>query len=127
MREYMLLIRNLGDQKAGMTPAAHQEFLKECETYIGVLKKQGKLIAAQPLAREGKIISGSKAGWSEKTVDPAQEIQVGYYHIFAADLDDAVAIAKMNPEFDFGTTASIEVRPIKTAEKTTGFVYPKSV
>ena len=127
MREYMLLIRNQGDQKAAMAPATHQEFLKECETYIGVLKKEGKLIAAQPLAREGKIITGSKAGWKERPVDPKQENQVGYYHIFANDLDDAVAIAKKNPEFEYGTTASIEVRPIKTAEKTTGFVYPKSV
>lgn len=41
-------------------------------------------------------------------------------------MNDAVEIAKQNPEFAFGTTARIEVRPIKTKENTTGFVYPKN-
>jgi hypothetical protein len=41
-------------------------------------------------------------------------------------MDEAIEIAKRNPEFEFGTTARIELRPIKTKEKTTGFVYPKS-
>ena len=53
-----------------------------------------------------------------------KEIQVGYYHIFAADLDEAVAIAKRNPEFRYTATAKIEVRPIKAMEEDTGFVYP---
>ena len=127
MKEFMLLIRNQGDQKSAMSLAVHEEFLKSCETYIIMLKKEGKLIAAQPLAREGKIVAGSKTGWKETPVDAKKEIQVGYYHIFAEDMDDAIAIAKRNPEFEYGTTASIEVRPIKTAEQTTGYVYPKSV
>lgn len=127
MKEYMLLIRNQGDQKSVMSPAKHEEFLKACETYISMLKKEGKLIAAQPLAREGKTIVGSRGQWKETLVDAKKEIQVGYYHVLAKDLEEAIAIAKRNPEFEYGATASIEIRPIKTAEKTTGFVYPKSV
>ena len=49
---------------------------------------------------------------------------MGYYHILANDLDEAVRIAKNNPEFEFVPSASIEVRPVKTKEKETGFVYP---
>jgi hypothetical protein len=125
MKEFMLLIRNEGGDTSTLSPGEHHEFLMQCETYIGRLKAEGKLIAAQPLAREGTIISGSKVRWKETAVDVQKEIQVGYYHIFANDLDEAIAIAKRNPEFEYGTTASIEVRPIKTAEQTTGFVYPK--
>jgi hypothetical protein len=36
-----------------------------------------------------------------------------------------VTIAKANPEFEYGTAARIEVRPVKIKEQTTGFVYPK--
>ena len=76
--------------------------------------------------REGKIISGSKGAWKEGPFNETKEVIVGYYHILAEDLDDAIAIAKGNPEFEYGTTARIEVRPIKTKEESTGFVYPKT-
>jgi hypothetical protein len=39
-------------------------------------------------------------------------------------LNDAIAIAKQNPEFEFGKTARVEVRPITMKEEDTGFVYP---
>jgi hypothetical protein len=41
-------------------------------------------------------------------------------------MNEAVSIAKENPEFEYGTTARIEVRPIKTKEVTTNYVYPKT-
>ena len=126
MKEFMLLIRNKGEHLATLSPAQHQEFLKECESYIGNLKRDGKLIAAQPFVREGKIISGKEGAWHEIPFTETSEIQVGYYHILASDLDEAISIAKKNPEFEYGTTARIEVRPVKMREATTGFVYPKN-
>lgn len=41
-------------------------------------------------------------------------------------MSEAIEIAKGNPEFEYGTTARIEVRPIKTQENTTSFVYPNN-
>jgi hypothetical protein len=125
MKEFMLLIRNEKDHQAGWSPERHKEFVGKCETYIGNLKKEGKLIAAQPLIREGKIVSGTKGGWIEIPFDETREVQVGYYHILAKDMDEAVLIAKGNPEFEYGTTARVEVRPSKTKEETTNFIYPK--
>ena len=125
MKEFMFLIRNEGDAKAALTSDKHLEFVKQCEVYIGKLKGQNKLIAAQPLVREGVIISGSKNAWKEKPCDPNREIQVGYYHILANDIKEAIVLAKENPEFEYVPTASIEVRPIKMKEETTKFVYPK--
>jgi hypothetical protein len=124
MNEFMLLIRNEIDHQTAWSPERHQRFLKSCENYIGKLKKDGKLKAAQPLAREGVIISGSKAKWKEIPFNETKEVQVGYYHILAKDMNDAIEIAKDNPEFEYGATARIEVRPIKTKENTTSFVYP---
>ena len=120
----MLYIRNAGDAKAALTPDEHLAFIKKCEAYIGRLKAEEKLIAAQPIIREGFVIAKAANGWTNVAVDPAKEVQVGYYHIRATDIDEAIAIAKDNPEFEFVPSASIEVRPIKMKEDQTNFVYP---
>jgi hypothetical protein len=124
MKEYMLRILNQIDHQASWTPGRHNEFVKKCELYIGKLQKDGKLIAAQPLTKSGKIISGSNGSWKEEPLNNSGEVQVGYYHIRANDINDAIEIAKGNPEFEFSTTARIEVRPLKEEEVETGFVYP---
>jgi hypothetical protein len=126
MKEYMLLIRNRPGHDSAWAPEKRQQFLKSCERYIGQLKIEGKLISAQPLVREGKIIAGKSGTWHELPLDETEEMQVGYYHVLAGTLEEAVEIAKRNPEFEFGDTARIEVRPVQTAEQTTGFVYPKT-
>jgi hypothetical protein len=125
MKEYMLYIRNVGDAKAALTEDEHLAFIKKCEVYIGRLKADNKLIAAQPIVREGFIVSKNAAGWTKTEVDPTKEVQVGYYHIRANNMEEAIEMAKDNPEFEFVPSASIEVRPIKMKEEATGFTYPK--
>ena len=124
MKEFIFYIRNDADAKASLTPEQHLEFIKSCESYINKLQSKSKLIAAQPLIREGVIISKKNTGWN---IVPIQnkEVQVGYYHIVAADLEEAIEIAKDNPEFEYVPSAKIEVRPIKMKEEETKFVYPK--
>jgi len=125
MKEFMLLIRNEIDHQKPWSVEQHRQFLNKCETYIGELKKEGKLKSAQPLIREGTMVSGSNGRWKDAPFHEGNEVIVGYYHILADDMDDAIAVAKRNPEFEFGTTARIEIRPIKMKEEATGFVYPK--
>jgi hypothetical protein len=124
MKEYLLLIRNEIDHHSGWSAEHANNFLKACEVYIGKLKNDGNLLSAQPLVREGIIISGSKDNWKVKTFQESKEVIVGYYHILAKDMDDATNIARANPEFEYGLTARIEVRPIKMKEEDTGFLYP---
>jgi hypothetical protein len=125
MKEFMLLIRNGIDSKTTFSTERDQAFLKSCEVYIENLKKNGNLKKAQPLIREGKMISGSDGAWKESPFSEGKDVIVGYYHILAKDLDEAIAIAKGNPEFEYTTSARVEVRPIKTKEATTQYVYPK--
>src|SRR4249919_3784798 len=124
-KEYMFYIRNAGDAKAALSAEEHLAFIKKCEVYIARLKKEGKLIAAQPLLREGVFISKSNKNWSLLPVDPNKEVQVGYYHISAQNMAEATEMAKENPEFEYVPSASIEIRPVKTKEDQTKFVYPK--
>jgi hypothetical protein len=125
MPEFMLLVRNKADHQSSWTSERHLEFLKRCETYIGDLKQRGKLIAAQPLVKDGRRILGSPGNWAEHPLDPRGLIQVGYYHIVADDADEAAAIARGNSEFEFSATAEVEVRMVKGSENRTGFVYPR--
>jgi hypothetical protein len=120
MTEFMLYVRNDG---SALPPQTEATFVRACERYIEELQRAGKLIAAQPLAHEGKIVSRAGAGWHELSVGGTGELNAGYYHLRADSLEEAIAIAKRNPEFAFRPSARIEVRAIKTAE-TTGYEYP---
>jgi len=122
--EFMLFIRNAGDAKLALTEDEHFEFIKKCETHIGRLKAEDHLIAAQPLIREGFVISRNGDMWNSTKIDSSKEVQVGYYHIRARDIQEAVSIAKENPEFEYVPSATIEIRPIKMKEEKTNFIYP---
>jgi len=124
MNEFMLLIRNRGASQSGMSSDAHLEFVNKCKLYIEKLQREGKLISAQPLAIKGAVISKNGNAWKVEPISESAEIQVGYYHIFAANLEEAIIMAKDNPEFEYNSTASIEVRPIKVKEEQNQFVYP---
>jgi hypothetical protein len=124
MKEFMLIIRNTGDGKASLSPEQQQQFLKACQVYIEDLKKNGNLKSAQPLVREGVMVSGPVDNFNEGPYSETAEVLVGYYHILANDLNEAVAIAKRNPEFAFIIGAKIEVRPIKMVEQSTNYTYP---
>lgn len=120
----MFIIRNRMDHESSWPAERHTEFLKQCEAYINGLTAEGRLISAQPLEREGTMVSGRAGAWQERPFNEADEVQVGYYRIRADNLGEAIAIAKRNPEFAFSSTARIEVRPIKGAEVSTKFTYP---
>lgn len=124
MKEFMFYIRNEKDEKKILTEEQHFAFIKQCEVYIGRLKSENKLIAAQPIVREGVIIKKTDTGWTEIDIATDKETQVGYFHILATNIDEAIQIAKDNPEFAYIPSATIEVRPIKTKEIETGFIYP---
>jgi hypothetical protein len=123
-KEFMFYIRNAGDAKLALTEDEHLKFIKKCEVYIGQLKAENNLVAAQPLVREGLVISRNGNNWNSTKIDASKEVQVGYYHIRANDLQEAIAMAKENPEFEFVPSATIEIRPIKMKEEKTNFVYP---
>jgi len=61
----------------------------------------------------------------EENFSRSNDTIIGYYHILAEGLEDAVATARQNPEFEFSSGASVEVRPIKTREERTVYKYPK--
>lgn len=125
MKEFMFYIRNAAGGKNALSREQHLEFVKKCEVYINRLRAAGNLIAAQPVMREGFILSKHEGNWTQDLIDQSNEVQVGYYHIKAGNMNEAIEIAKENPEFEYVPSASIEIHGIKTSEAETNFVYPK--
>lgn len=125
MKEFMLLIRNEDNGHAEVSPEQFQKFINLVMVYIEDLKKKGTLKSAQPLERGGKMISHPSGAFKDGPYNETKETIVGYYHIIAKDLDEAVAIAKANPEMEFIPGSKIEIRPIKGIEESIDYEYPK--
>jgi hypothetical protein len=120
MKEFMLLIRTEGDHLLTLSPEGQQDHIQKVMVYIEDLMKRGKLKSAQPLEQDGVIISGSKGKLKDGPFNESKEVVAGYFLVVAKDLDDAIQIAKNNPEFESSSTARIEVRPIKILEGING-------
>jgi hypothetical protein len=120
MKEFMLLIRTQGDHLVELSAEQQQQHVEKVMGYIGGLMKNGKLKSAQPLTMEGTIISGTKGSLKDGPFNETKEVIAGYFLIEANDLNEAIQIAKENPVFEDGTSARIEVRPIKVMEGING-------
>ena len=112
MQEFMLFIKTKGDHLEGLSPEQQQAHVQKIGNYIGGLMKDGKLKSAQPLDMAGATIHGNKGVFKDGPFNESKEVIVGYFHILAENLDEAVEIAKANPVFE-DTEATIEIRPIK--------------
>ncbi len=116
MKEFMLFIKTEGDHLDRLSPEEQQVHVQRVGEYIGGLMAVGKLKGAQPLEMGGAHIQGNKGVFKDGPFNESKEVIVGYFHILAEDLDEAIKIGKANPIFlDDGNT-SMEVRPIKTIE-----------
>lgn len=112
----MLSLRGRKDAKIELSVNDHLSFIQASERYFENLISQGKLIMAQPIIKEGTVVKRSSKGWIRRQLGELQKIQIGYYVIWARDLDEAVEIAKENPEFNYIESTAIEVRPLKAKE-----------
>jgi hypothetical protein len=108
--EYLLLFRG-SDWDKNLSPEEIQQAMGNFMAWFERLTKQGKLKAGQPLAREGKIISGKRGRTvADGPFAESKEAIGGYFLLQVDDFDEAVAIAKECPTLEYGST--VEVRPV---------------
>lgn len=112
MQEFMIFIKTKGDHLEGLSPQQQQLHVQKIGKYIGDLMEAKKLKKAQPLEMNGALIHSSNGIFKDGPFIESKEVIVGYFHILAENLEEAIGIAKMNPTFQ-ETDGSIEVRPIK--------------
>jgi hypothetical protein len=79
------------------------------------LKAAGKIVSAQPLADEGKIISAKKGRTvvADGPFAESKEAVAGYFLVDVADEAEALEIAQRCPTIEHGLT--VEVRPVVPA------------
>ena len=108
--EYLLLFRGK-DWWTSLTSEELQKTMDQVKAWFEKLSESGRLKAAQPLAREGAILSG-KTGRvvADGPFAESKEV-IGSYALLQVDsLEEAIAIAKSCPTLRFGMEA--EVRPL---------------
>ncbi len=123
MNEFIVLVRNDSEHQATWSTEQHRQFLADFEEYINNLSKDQKIKSSRQRARRGRIKSDTKGPLKQDSFDKTNELIVGYYHIFAEALNDAIMIAKGSPEFEYSANARIEVQPVKISEEITGYVF----
>ena len=101
----MLLVKTEGDHLTDMSPEEQQKHVAKIGNYIGRLMQEGKLKGAQPLEMAGAIVQGNNGSFKDGPYSESKEVIVGYFHILAKDLDEAIEIAKANPVFEAGPQA----------------------
>lgn len=108
--EYMLLFRGT-DWTKGLSPEQIQQFMGRFKAWFEGLQAQGKVVAGQPLEREGKVVSGKNGRIvADGPFAESKEAIGGYFLLSVGSMDEAVAIAKGCPGLELG--AVVEVRPI---------------
>jgi len=115
MKEFMLLIRTVGDHLTEMSPEQQKLHVQKIGNYIEKLMLEKKLKSAQPLEMEAKTIHGRNRNVKDGPFIESKEVIVGYFHIIAEDMQEAITIANENPILD-DVESSIEIRQIKTMD-----------
>jgi hypothetical protein len=108
--DYLLLFR--GDAwHTRLSPEELQNAMNLFKAWFDQLSGQGRLKGGQPLAPEGKIVSGKRGSVvADGPFAESKEAIGGYFILSAKSLDEAVAIARGCPGLEYGT--QVEVRPI---------------
>ena len=111
MNEFMLFIKATGNPIGNLPKEKQEEHINKVGGYIQDVVAQGKMKNAQPLIPSGVILSNEDGSFSEQAINEEKEMIVGFYHIQAENLSEAVKIAKSDPRFDDGKWR-MEIREI---------------
>ena len=111
MKEFMVFIKNEGNPIAALSAEQQQAHVQKVGAYIMGLVEAGKMKAAQPLEMEGTIIGQKNGNFVDGPFNETKEVISGYYHLLAADLNEAIAMVKEDPRFEDGDWR-LEIRPV---------------
>jgi hypothetical protein len=106
---YMLLIRGT-HWRNGLSEEEIRNVMERWTAWFDRLTFEGKAKGGQPLAHDGKIVSGKNGlAVADGPFIESKEAIAGYILLEVSDLKDALEAAKECPGLEYGV--SIEVRP----------------
>jgi hypothetical protein len=109
--EFMLLFRNTQLENR-LEREQMSEAMERLNEWLGRWSSRGNIKAGQPLGNDARVIrkSGTRL-IADGPYAEAKEAVGGYVVVFAADINEAAAIAGDWPLLDYGAT--VEVRPVR--------------
>ena len=121
---YVLIFRGT-DWHKGLSPEGMQKVSEQWMAWFKRLTEQGKAVAGNPLAPEGKTVSGKNGRIvADGPFAESKEAIGGYFLLKVGRLDEAVAIAQQCPGLLYG--AKVEVRPVMEQCPLSGEALPES-
>jgi len=109
MQKFIVVIRSESEWDK-LSPSEMQETLEKYMAWAGRLREENRIVDAAPLDKGGRVLSGAGGVVTDGPFLETKEMIGGYFIYNAADLDEAVTIARDCPALGYG--GSIEVRPI---------------
>ena len=108
MEKFMLIFH--GGVKTDASPEDIQANMDKWMAWVEKMHRENRYVSGEALLPGGKLISAKNAV-TDGPYTEGKELVGGFFVINAADIDEAVGIAKENyPDFEFGGT--IQVRPV---------------
>jgi hypothetical protein len=108
----MLLFRNTALEER-LPKEEMVRAMQRLNQWLDRWSESGHITSGQPLAYEGRTISGGKApAVADGPFAEAKESVAGYVLLRAADFDEATRIARDWPLLDYDAT--VEIRPVRS-------------
>jgi hypothetical protein len=110
-KKYVILIFGTGEGMLALPEKEKEEYMGKWSTWTKELQDKGYYLTGEPFQPQGKVIRGKSMDVSDGFYSPNKDYVIGgYYLIQAADMDQAVSIAKGCPTFEYDGV--LEVREI---------------
>lgn len=111
MEKFMLIFHGGIDETHQNSPEAMQENMGKWLAWVEKLQKRGTYVSGEPLLPGGKLVAGENGfRVTDGPYTEGKEVVAGYFIVNARTMDEAVAITKDYPDFEFGGT--IQVRQV---------------
>jgi hypothetical protein len=109
MEKYMLIFHGTGHRKE-MSPEQMQKLMGKWFAWVEKLKKADLYESGEPLAPGGKFISDGGKSVTDGPYTEGKEVVGGFFIVKAKDIDEAVALCKDYPGYEYDGT--IQVRQV---------------
>ena len=100
-----------GGMPTDRSPEQMQAHMGKWMAWIDKLRKADKYVAGEPLLPGGKLVTGTNGkSVTDGPYTEGKELVGGFFIVNAKDMDEAVAITKDFPDYEYGGT--IQVRQV---------------
>ena len=109
MANYLFLFR--GGAMKQMSPQQLEEAMGKWGAWVGELSRQGGFKGGEPVAEDGRVVTGKRKAVTDGPFGETKDIVGGYLLVTAPSLDIATEMARGCPVLE--VDGSVEVRELR--------------